>query len=64
VHPALGDAVREILADYSDHIQPLVTASSLGTEAQLTGAIFRAIEIAELDALAPNHGRSVDISIE
>jgi glucokinase len=46
LHPALGDATRALLNIQNERVQPRVLASSLGTEAQLTGAIFQAIEIA------------------
>jgi glucokinase len=47
LHPALGDATRTILKGQSARVQPRLIASTLGSEAQLTGAIFRAIEIAK-----------------
>jgi glucokinase len=50
LHPALGEATRAILKDQNPRVQPRVAVSSLGTEAQLTGAIFRAIEIAKIQA--------------
>jgi glucokinase len=46
LHPALGDAARATLKSLNERIQPRVAVSSLGTEAQLTGAIFQAIEVA------------------
>jgi glucokinase len=48
LHPALGDATRALLKGQNPRVQPQVASSSLGTEAQLTGAIFRAIEIAAM----------------
>jgi len=47
LHPALGDHVRATLKDLSVRVQPRVVASSLGSEAQLTGAVFRALELAK-----------------
>jgi glucokinase len=47
LHQALGDATRAILKHQNERVQPRVIASALGTEAQLTGAIFQAIEIAK-----------------
>ena len=52
LHPALGDATRAILKDQSARVQPRVVPSSLGSEAQITGAIFRAIQIAKAQALS------------
>jgi len=46
LHPVLADATQTILHDQSERVQPRIVASSLGAEAQLTGAIYRAIEIA------------------
>ena len=46
LHPALGDAARATLQELNERIQPRVAASSLGTEAQLIGAIFQAIKTA------------------
>jgi glucokinase len=46
LHPALGDAARAILHAHNARVQPRVVSSALGTEAQITGAIFRAIKIA------------------
>jgi glucokinase len=51
LHPALGDATRAILKGQSTRVQPRVVASSLGSEAQITGAIFRAIQIAKCEAI-------------
>jgi len=47
LHPALGDHVRATLKELSVRVQPRVVASSLGSEAQLTGAVFRALELAK-----------------
>jgi glucokinase len=49
LHSALGDATRVILKSQSARVQPRLIASALGSEAQLTGAVFRALEIAQLD---------------
>jgi glucokinase len=77
LHPALGDATRALLKKQNERVQPRVAASSIGTEAQLTGAIFRAIEIAnaarevkeespsrQLDLAAPAIGFSGPASID
>jgi glucokinase len=47
LHPALGDRTRIVLKDRSARVQPRVITSALGTEAQLMGAIFRALETAK-----------------
>jgi glucokinase len=52
LHPALGDATRELLKKQNERVQPRVAASSIGTEAQLTGAIHQAIEIANASCSA------------
>jgi hypothetical protein len=46
MHPAFGAAVREVVCSFNPRVQPSVLPSSLGTEAQLTGAVFQAIRIA------------------
>ena len=46
VHPALGQAIRDVLRLRNTRAQPKVVSSSLGTEAQLMGAIYMAIEAA------------------
>ncbi|MGA7410347.1 MAG: ROK family protein [Bryobacteraceae bacterium] len=45
-HPALFDATRRFLEQRKTPVQPQVLASTLGSEAQLTGAIFLALETA------------------
>jgi glucokinase len=52
LHPVLGEATRAILRDQSARVQPRVIPSSLGPEAQITGAVFRAIQIAKTAALS------------
>lgn len=47
LHPALADATRAILKIQSARVQPQLVVSSLTSEAQLTGAIFQALEIAK-----------------
>jgi len=47
LHPALGDATRSILQERNAHVQPRLIPSALGADAQLMGAIFRAIEVAK-----------------
>jgi len=48
LHPAFANATDAVLKNQSARVQPRIVASSLGAEAQLTGAIYRAIEIASL----------------
>jgi glucokinase len=43
-HPALGDAIRLVLSEQRVRVQPKLVHSALGTESQLTGAVFLAIE--------------------
>jgi glucokinase len=47
LHPALRDAAHRILATRSIRIEPRLISSSLGSDAQLMGAIFLAIETAK-----------------
>ena len=46
MHPALGDATRLLLAAQRARVQPKLLHSSLGTDAQLIGAVFLALETA------------------
>lgn len=46
IHPALGDAVRAVLEERRARVQPTLVCSALGTDAQLIGAIFLALEAA------------------
>jgi glucokinase len=46
VHPALGDVTRAMLHERRGQVQPVVVASGLGRDAQLTGAIFLALQTA------------------
>jgi glucokinase len=46
VHPALCDATKNILAQRSARVQPRLVRSSLGSDAQLTGAIRLALDTA------------------
>ena len=48
VHPALRDAVRVVLEERSIRVQPRLLVSTLGTEAQIAGAICLALETAKL----------------
>jgi glucokinase len=48
IHPALRDAVQVILEERSTRVQPRLLVSSLGTEAQIAGAICLALETAKL----------------
>jgi glucokinase len=44
IHPALGDATRLVLNQRRPLVQPKLICSAMGTDAQLIGAIFLAIE--------------------
>jgi glucokinase len=46
IHPALSDATRLVLDQRHAQVQPRLVCSLLGTDAQLMGAIFLAIETA------------------
>jgi glucokinase len=46
IHPALGDATRKVLDERRARVQPKLIHSALGADAQLTGAIFLALETA------------------
>jgi glucokinase len=46
IHPALGDATRLVLDGLSERVQPTLTCSALGADAQLVGAIFLALRTA------------------
>jgi glucokinase len=46
VHPALGDATRLVLSERRARIQTTLLPSALGTDAQLMGAIFLALQTA------------------
>jgi glucokinase len=46
IHPALCNATKNILAQRSARVQPRLVRSSLGSEAQLTGAIRLALDTA------------------
>jgi glucokinase len=48
IHPALRDAVRAVLEERSIRVQPRLLVSTLGTEAQIAGAICLALEIANV----------------
>jgi glucokinase len=48
IHPALRDAVRVVLEERSIRVQPRLLVSTLGTEAQIAGAICLALETANL----------------
>jgi glucokinase len=47
LHPALGDGVRAVLEQRRARVQPKLISSTLGTQAQLTGAIHLALETAK-----------------
>lgn len=47
LHPALRHATGAVLSQINARVQPSISPSSLGTEAQLYGAIFRAIAVAK-----------------
>jgi glucokinase len=48
IHPALRDAVQVVLEERSIRVQPRLLVSTLGTEAQIAGAICLALETANL----------------
>ena len=50
IHPALGDATRQVLLERGTRAQPRLVSSALGADAQLIGAISLALEIADRDA--------------
>ena len=47
VHPALGDATRLLLAQRSAQVEPMITTSALGADAQLIGAVRFALDHAQ-----------------
>ncbi len=47
LHPALADATRAHLAERGAQFKLRVEMSSLGTEAQIVGAVFQALEVAK-----------------
>lgn len=51
LHPALRDATQALLEQRGPRIQPRLVPSSLGSEAQITGAIFSALAITKARAL-------------
>ena len=51
LHPALRDATCAVLGKINARVQPRLAPSSLGSEAQLNGAVFRAIAVAKNRAL-------------
>jgi glucokinase len=53
VHPALGDATRTVLQQRRAQVQPLLIPSGLGTDAQLIGAVFLALETATRKVALP-----------
>lgn len=46
IHPALVQATRDVLLQQNARVQPKLVISALGSEAQLIGAVFLAIEAA------------------
>jgi glucokinase len=46
LHPALREAAGAVLKRINTRVQPTLAPSSLGAEAQLNGAVFRAIAVA------------------
>ncbi len=46
IHPALADATRQALAALGARVRPKVICSALGTDAQLIGAVFMAMQMA------------------
>lgn len=59
VHPALCEAVQAIVAGWGTRVHPSLVVSSLGEDAQLTGAIRLALDAAVVSAGAifPSGGR-------
>jgi glucokinase len=53
IHPALGDAIRQVLEQRRDCVQPTLVRSALGVDAQLVGAICLAIETANKKYASP-----------
>ena len=47
MHPALAAAIRLVLEKRQAQVRPRVIHSSLGAEAQLIGAVFQALQIAD-----------------
>jgi glucokinase len=47
LHSALREAAGAVLVQINTRVQPRLAPSSLGTEAQLNGAVFRAIAVAK-----------------
>jgi glucokinase len=47
LHPALREAADKVLKQINARVQPILAPSSLGAEAQLNGAVFRAIAVAK-----------------
>jgi glucokinase len=54
IHPALGDAVRQVLGQRQVRVQPKLARSALGVDAQLVGAICLAIETANKKLASPS----------
>jgi glucokinase len=53
IHPALGDATRAVLHERRAQVQPVLIPSGLGTDAQLIGAIFLALQTAARKVALP-----------
>jgi glucokinase len=53
MHSALCEEVQRILSDRGSRAQPKLTRSLLGPEAQITGAIWQAIETANARSISP-----------
>jgi predicted NBD/HSP70 family sugar kinase len=56
IHQSLCDATRNVLVQQNARVLPELKCSTLGTEAQLTGAVRLALDVAQgkPDAVAPN----------
>ena len=52
LHPALGDAIRAVLAGRDDRVKPRIVVSMLGADAQLAGAICAALSLVTSTATA------------
>ena len=52
MHPALWESTKDILAERDTRVQPTLVRSTLGTDAQLNGAIHLALDTAESRVLS------------
>lgn len=56
MHPALGDVTRQVLEERDARVKPKLICSALGTDAQLIGAIFMALQAAKKKTLSQESG--------